>query len=72
MSAPSITSITPSSGPTGGSLLVEVFGGGFALPVQADAVGPAPRRIHATGRVPDLANISDERAALVGDTDRGC
>jgi len=38
MSTPSIVSVTPSSGPTAGSLLVEVLGAGFQLaaPPQAD------------------------------------
>jgi hypothetical protein len=36
----SISSITPSSAPTGGGLLCEILGGGFALFAQADAVGP--------------------------------
>jgi len=39
MPIPSITSVTPSSAPTGGRLLCEILGGGFALLAQADAVG---------------------------------
>jgi len=40
MSIPSITTITPSSGPTGGGLLVEVSGAGFQLPPPPPALGP--------------------------------
>src|SRR5262245_23027235 len=36
MAVPSISSITPSSGPTGGSLLVEIAGDGFRLPTSSD------------------------------------
>jgi hypothetical protein len=42
MAVPSITSVTPSSGPTGGSLLVEIAGTGFRLPDPPPATGPAP------------------------------
>jgi IPT/TIG domain len=40
MPVPSITSVTPSFGPTGGGLLVEISGAGFQLPVQPNASGP--------------------------------
>ncbi len=40
MAVPSITSVTPSSGPTGGSLLVEIDGAGFRLPDPPPATGP--------------------------------
>ena len=40
MAVPSITSVTPSSGPTGGGLLVEVLGAGFQLSTQAESLGP--------------------------------
>src|SRR5207247_1332813 len=36
----SITSVTPASGPTGGSLLVEISGAGFQLPEPPDTSGP--------------------------------
>jgi IPT/TIG domain-containing protein len=43
MTVPSITSLTPSSGPTGGSILVEVAGGGFRMPAPPSATGrPVP------------------------------
>src|SRR5690242_16127441 len=35
-----ISSITPSTGPTGGSLLVEIAGAGFQLPAPPAATGP--------------------------------
>jgi len=40
MAVPSITSVTPSSGPTGGSLLIEIDGAGFRLPDPPGATGP--------------------------------
>ena len=40
MAIPFITSITPSSAPTGGSLLVELAGSGFRLPDAPVATGP--------------------------------
>ena len=39
MSIPSITSVTPSSAPTGGGLLLEIAGAGFQLPPQARELG---------------------------------
>ena len=42
MSVPVITSVTPSSGPTGGSTLVEISGTGFRLPAPPPDTGPAP------------------------------
>jgi hypothetical protein len=39
MSIPSIVSVTPSSGPTAGSLLVEVVGAGFRLAAQPGILG---------------------------------
>lgn len=42
MAAPSVTRIYPSSGPTGGRRLVQVMGGGFQLPPDPPALGPAP------------------------------
>ena len=41
MPIPFIVSITPSSGPTAGRLLVELVGGGFQVPAQHAAVRPA-------------------------------
>lgn len=40
MAVPSTTSITPISGPTGGSLLVELAGAGFRVPDAPVAAGP--------------------------------
>jgi len=40
MPIPSITTITPSSGPTGGGLLVELSGAGFQVPPPPPALGP--------------------------------
>src|SRR5262249_54588382 len=45
MAVPSITSVTPSSGPTGGSLLVEIAGAGFRPPDPPPATGPVPASI---------------------------
>ncbi|MEO7730523.1 MAG: IPT/TIG domain-containing protein [Kofleriaceae bacterium] len=41
MAFPSITSITPSSGPTGGGVLVEIAGADFQLPAPAVSSSPA-------------------------------
>lgn len=49
MAVPSITSVTPSSGPTGGSLLVEIAGSGFRLPDPPPATGPAPASAPSVG-----------------------
>jgi hypothetical protein len=43
MTIPSITSITPTIAPTGGGVLVEIFGDGFQLPAAATMAGPATR-----------------------------
>lgn len=40
MPAPTITSVTPSTGPTGGRTLVEVLGSGFRMPPAPPASGP--------------------------------
>jgi hypothetical protein len=42
MPAPTITSLNPSSGPTGGRTLVEVEGTGFRLPPPPPPSGPTP------------------------------
>ena len=42
MSAPSITSLNPPSGPTGGRTLVDVEGSGFRLPAAPPPSGPTP------------------------------
>lgn len=42
MPAPTITSLNPSSGPTGGRTLVEVEGAGFRLPPPPPPSGPTP------------------------------
>ncbi len=42
MPAPTITSLTPATGPTGGLTLVEVQGAGFRLPPPPPAMGPTP------------------------------
>lgn len=40
MAVPTFTSITPTSGPTGGSLLVTIIGTGFRLPTAPPLAGP--------------------------------
>ena len=40
MPAPSITTITPSSGPSGGGLLIQISGTGFQLPAPPATSGP--------------------------------
>jgi hypothetical protein len=42
MPAPTITSLTPPTGPTGGRTLVEVAGSGFRLPPPPPPSGPTP------------------------------
>lgn len=42
MPAPTITSLTPPTGPTGGRTLVEVLGSGFRLPQPPPPSGPTP------------------------------
>ena len=40
MTSPSITSVTPTSAPPGGGILLEIFGAGFRIPAPANAAGP--------------------------------
>jgi hypothetical protein len=42
VAAPTIDSLTPATGPTGGRTLVDVLGSGFRLPPPPPAEGPAP------------------------------
>jgi hypothetical protein len=42
MATPTLTSISPATGSTGGRTLVELRGSGFRLPPEPSATGPAP------------------------------
>lgn len=71
MAVPSITSVTPSSGPTGGSLLVEIGGAGFRLPDPPGATGPtvaptAPVRVFIGGSpARDVRVYADDRLTCI-------
>lgn len=62
MAVPSINSVTPSSGPTGGRTLVEIAGAGFRMPVGA---APSVRVVVAGRAAHDVRVIAADRLSCL-------